>query len=107
MIIENMSPQAIFREMNSDAKNMLEWAGNLIGAELRHHGSIFGRHLWDHFCLIKTYINNGLLSNVQRQRLDTFIKQTQIPSGATLCQDVPELQESPHKRLKYLPPLHQ
>ena len=229
MIIENMSPQAIFREMNSDAKNMLEWAGNLIGAELRHkfnrskvypvyavrkwrspathtkweiilicpekkeantplvisyvkydtehgkgaflykytdygftviqytphffsryreryieplevntskfedliqyfffhnqelnlqiityeicygacnHGSIFGRHLWDHFCLIKTYINNGLLSNVQRQRLDTFIKQTQIPSGATLCQDVPELQESPHKRLNYLPPLH-
>lgn len=68
------------------------------------HGSIFGRHLSVHFCLIKTYVNNGLLSNAQRERLSKFIGQTQTPSGATSTKDVPELQETPQKRLKYLPP---
>ena len=226
MIIENMSPQTIFREMSSDVQLMLKWASTLIGTELRHkftrskiypvyairkwhspvthskweiificpekkeantplivsylkydtehgkgaylyrhtkqgfivmqytphffsryreryieplevniskfedliqyfffhnlelalqvitydicygacdHGSIFGRHIWDRFYLIKTYINNGLLSNAQRQRLNTFITKIQTPSGATLNTDVPELQEAPQRLLRFSP----
>lgn len=228
MIIENMSPQAIFLEMSNDARKLYDWARNLIGVELRHkfarskiypvyairkwhsptthtkweiilicpekkeantpliisyvkydtehgkgaflyrdttcglsvlqytphffsryreryieplevntskfedliqyfffhntgldievvtydicygacnHGSIFGRHLWDYFFQIKTYINNGLLSNAKRQRLDEYINGTRTPGEVNFVRDIPELQETPHKKLKYLPPL--